>query len=293
LTTLGNNLYDKLFPEQLKAEYGKTIRIRFKDKSLLITSDDPWIPWEIVRPFAVDENGETLYDDPPLCEMFRLSRWLIGRGAPDQLFLKEGAWVAPPGSAPEADVENRYFQELHRRQWQVRLSGPLAKSAEVQTRLQAKNTQLFHFACHGSFDASIPDNSMIKLADGFFSPGQIDARVRAGLMAAKPVIFLNACHAGEIGFELTGLGGWAKTFFDCGVSAFIGSLWEINGKLAAQFAQAFYNRLWGINGFEGKAQPLGQAFHEARLVIKAVDEANPTWLAYVLYGDPYGEVLLG
>ena len=191
-------------------------------------------------------------------------------------------------------MENRYFQELHRRQWQVSLSGPLAKSAEVQMRLQAKNTQLFHFACHGGFDATTPDNSMIKLADGVLQPRTDSTRVtRAGLMAAKPVVFLNACHSGEIGFDLTGLGGWAKTFFDCGVSAFIGSLWEINGKLAAQFAQEFYNRLWGINGFEGQAQPLGQAFHEARMVIKAVDEANPTWLAYVLYGDPYGQVLLG
>ena len=294
LATLGNNLYDKLFPELFKAEYGKTIRTRFKDKNLLITSDDPWIPWEIVRPFAVDESGEILYDDPPLCEMFRLSRWLTGRGAPDQLLMKEGVWVAPPGSAPEADVENRYFQELHRRQWQVRLSGPLAKSAEVQTRLQAKNTQLFHFACHGSFDASIPNDSMIKLADGFFKPGQIvDPRTRAGLTAAKPLVFLNACHSGEIGFELTDLGGWAKAFFDSGASAFVGSLWAINGKLAARFAQEFYNRLWGINGFAGQAQPLGQAFHEARMVIKAVDEANPTWLAYVLYGDPYGQVTLG
>jgi hypothetical protein len=294
LATLGNNLYEKLFPEQFKVEYGKVIRTKFEDKSLLITSDDPWIPWEIVRPFAVDENGEILYDDEPLCERFRVSRWLIGRGTPDQLFMKEGTWVAPPGSAPEADVENRYFQELHRRQWQVSLSGPLAKSAEVQTRLQAKNTQLFHFACHGSFDASIPNDSMIKLADGFFKPGQIvDPRTRAGLTAAKPLVFLNACHSGEIGFELTDLGGWAKAFFDSGVSAFIGSLWEINGKLAARFAQEFYNRLWGINGFEGKAQPLGQAFHEARMVIKELDEANPTWLAYVLYGDPYGQVVLG
>jgi len=293
LATLGNTLYAKLFPEQLKAEYAKTIRTKFEKKSLLITTDDPWIPWEIVRPFAVDENGEVLYDDAPLCERFRLARWLIGRGAPDQLFMKEGAWVAPPGSAPEAEVENRYFQELHRRQWQVSLAGPLARAAEVQARLQAKTTQLFHFACHGGFDASNPDNSMIKLADGFFSPAQIDPRTRGGLLATKPVVFLNACHSGEIGFELTGLGGWARAFYDCGVSAFIGSLWEINGKLAAQFAQEFYNRLWGVNGFEGQAQPLGQAFYEARMKIKEADEANPTWLAYVLYGDPYGQVTLG
>jgi hypothetical protein len=293
LVTLGNDLFDKLFSKELKEEYGATIREQFKDKSLMITSDEPWIPWEIVRPFAVDKDGNVLYDDEPLCERFRLSRWLVGPGAPDQLTMKQGTWVAPPGSAPEADVENCYFLDLHRRQWQVSLAGPLTRAAEVQGCLQARNTHLLHFACHGNFDADNPDNSRIRLAGGDFSPSQLDVRSRAGLTATKPVVFLNACHSGEVGFDLTGLGGWAEKLLGWGASAFIGSLWEINGKLAAQFAQEFYNRLWGINGFEGKAQSLGQAFREARLAIKEVDEANPTWLAYVLYGDPYGEVLLG
>ncbi len=106
-------------------------------------------------------------------------------------------------------------------------------------------------------------------------------------------MFLNACHAGRVGAGLTYLGGWAQAFYDAGVSAFIGSLWEINDALAAQFALAFYDRLWGLGAFEGKAQPLGQAFCEARMTIRDADPANPTWLAYVLYGDPYGQVILG
>lgn len=293
LVALGNDLFDKLFSRELKEEYGKTIRTKFAGRSLLITSDEPWIPWEVVRPFAVDRDGNLLYDDPPLCEMFRLSRWLAGPGAPDQVKVKQGAWVAPVGGAPEAEAENRYFQELHRRLWQVELAGPLTSASEVQARLQARSTQLLHFACHGNFDATNPDNSKVKLADGYFSPAQLDARMRAGLAAARPLVFLNACHSGEIGFALTGLGGWAATLIGWGASAFIGSLWEINGKLAAQFAREFYDRLWGINAFEGRPQPLGQAFYEARLAIKAADEANPTWLAYVLYGDPYGQVALG
>lgn len=294
LAALGNSLYRDLFPESLKAEYARTIRTRFDGKSLLITSDEPWIPWEMVRPAAVDEaTGEILYDDPPLCEKFCLSRWLTGRGAPDQLAMKEGAWVAPAGSAPEAEAENRYFQELHRRQWQVKLTGPLTQIAEVQARLASRGVHLFHFACHGNFEAANPEDSMLKLADGYFKPAQIDTQIRASLTAARPLVFLNACHSGEVGFALTGAGGWAAAFFQAGAGAFIGSQWEINGKLAARFAQEFYDRLWGVNSFEGRPQPLGQAFHEARLALKAADEANPTWLAYVLYGDPYGQVILG
>jgi hypothetical protein len=294
LIALGNELFDKLFSKELKVEYTERIRGEFAGRGLMIISDEPWIPWEIVRPFALDKDGNILYDDPPLCEMFHLSRWLNGPGAPDQITMRQGAWVAPPSSAPEADVENRYFQELHRRQWQVALAGPLTRSAEIQAQLQARNTTFLHFACHGNFDASNPDNSMVQLAGGdFFSPSKIDLRSRAGVAAAKPLVFFNACHSGRISFDLTRLGGWAADLLAFGVSAFVGSLWAINGKLAAQFAQEFYNRLWGINGFEGRPQPLGQAFHEARMKIKEADEANPTWLAYVLYGDPYGQVVLG
>ena len=36
--------------------------------------------------------------------------------------------------------------------------------------------------------------------------------------------------------------------------------------------------------------PLGQAFHDARMVIKNLDLANPTWLAYVLYGNPNARI---
>jgi len=61
-------------------------------------------------------------------------------------------------------------------------------------------------------------------------------------------------------------------------------LWEINDDLAARFAVEFYNRFFGLAGHA--RQPLGQAFHEARLVLKDLDPANPTWLAYALYGNP-------
>jgi hypothetical protein len=291
LSDLGANLFDQLFPQALKDEYGKVVRKKYAGRALLITSDEPWIPWEVVRPFAVDDNGDVLYDDPPLCEMFRLSRWLAGRGAPDQVAMRQGVWVAPPDNLQAAGAEGAFFEELHRRNWQISLSGPLTRVDEVQKRLQSKDTQLFHFACHGNFDAANPDNSKIKLEGGFFSPGQIDIQARAGLLATRPMVFLNACHAGQVGFGLTGLGGWAEKFLQSGASAFIGSLWEINDKLAAQFAQEFYNRLWGLTGVA--PAPLGQAFHEARMAIKTADEANPTWLAYVLYGDPQGRVLLG
>lgn len=295
LAKIGRNLFESLFPAgtgRFKDEYRK-FREKYRGKSLLITSDDPWIPWEMVRPYLADDDGNVIYDDPPLCEMFQVSRWLSGRGAPDQLKMRQGVWVAPPDNLQAAQEESDYFADLQRRQWQVALAGPLSTLAEVEDRLQDGGTQFFHFACHGNFNTDDPNESKLKLAGDFLSPRDISGTVQTGLRKAKPVVFLNACYGGRVGVGLTQLGGWAEKFIEAGVSAFIGSLWEINDVLAARFAREFYDRLWGVNAFAGKPQPLGQAFFQARMAIKAADEANPTWLAYVLYGDPYGQVVLG
>ena len=290
LANIGQDLYDALFSPELKAEYRTRLRESYRGKSLLITSDEPWVPWEMVRPFEADADGNTLYDDEPLCERFQVSRWLAGRGAPDRLLLKSGVWIAPADNLAAAQLESDYFAALQRQQWQLSLDGPLSALAEVQAQFLAGATQLYHFACHGNFNHDDPNESRLKLGSDFLRPSQIVGAQRAGLLRSRPLVFLNACYSAGSGFALTRLGGWAQCFFDAGASAFIGSLWEINDALAAQFAQEFYNRLWGLAGCA--PMPLGQAFHEARLCIKQADEANPTWLAYVLYGDPQGQVTL-
>src|SRR5690606_23350175 len=73
---------------------------------------------------------------------------------------------------------------------------------------------------------------------------------------------------------------------DVGASAFVGTLWEVNDLLAAEFAIVFYDRLLA-------GDTLGQAFYAARLAVRDRQPDNPTWLAYVLYGDPNSRVVWG
>ncbi len=75
----------------------------------MITSDEPWIPWEMVRPME-REAGRTLFIDAPLCEQFRLTRWLNGPGAPDQLQVKRGVIVAPEDNLQFVQDELNYFR---------------------------------------------------------------------------------------------------------------------------------------------------------------------------------------
>jgi CHAT domain-containing protein len=242
----------------------------------------------MVRPFE-RERGRTLYSDPPLCELFRLSRWLSGSGAPDRLTVKRGVVVAPRDNLQSVQEEIDYFKRVQPpgAAWSI----PLLTTADVRRELQGGAAQLFHFSCHGNFQADDADESRLKLEDGFLMPSNIRFDDRLALWQSAPLVFLNACHAGRVGLTVTRLGGWAECFIQAGATAFVGSLWEINDKLAAKFAREFYDRLWGLGGHA--AQTAGEAFYAARMALKAEDEANPTWLAYVFYGDPNGRIVFG
>ena len=144
--------------------------------------------------------------------------------------------------------------------------------------------QLFHFATHGNYNQEFVDESPIVLEGDPLFPSDLTRRRAKGLRREKPLIFLNTCHGARVGYNLTGLGGWAQRLVDhLGVTAFVGALWEVHDELASKFAQIFYEELWA-----GKT--MGEAFHSARQQIRAMQAANPTWLAYTLYGDPNSRV---
>jgi hypothetical protein len=293
LASIGQNLYADLFSAELKREYALLRREAgaFVGRNLVITTDDPWIPWELAKPYGPEADGGASFDDPYLCETFCVSRWLAGRGAPDRMVIRSGAWVVPPSDLGASSAESDFFAGLHRRRWSVKLHGPLTSLVEVEQQLATGQLGLLHFAGHGSFDADNPDASRVALSDGFFTPSLLSPQLATGVRRGQPLVFLNACHSGRAAPGLTRLGGWAQRLIEAGAGAFIGTLWEVDDELAAKFAQEFYSRLWGLGG--GVPLPLGRAFQEARLAVREAGPTNSTWLAYVLFGDPACEVVLG
>ncbi|MDW8318998.1 MAG: CHAT domain-containing protein [Anaerolineae bacterium] len=287
LTRIGQNLYDRLFSAELKREYRRIRRLAAQGvvRSLVITSDEPWIPWELVKPYEYDEATGEAIDDDFLCAQFRLSRWLASRGIPDFVRVRATRLVAPGSNLAYVQRERDYF--AHELPPGIRPGPLLQTKGEVLDALQSAAAQLFHFACHGDFVYDNPDESALVLRDReTLTPSEVIGPVRAGVARSRPLVFLNACHSGQLGFALTGLGGWAERFVHAGASAFVGTLWEVNDALAAEFAVEFYRRLW-------QGEPLGHAFYAARLHIRRLDEANPTWLAYTLYADPNARALVG
>jgi hypothetical protein len=285
LRQIGWDLYEQLFTPALRRAYRRLRELRQQqpDLSLLIVSAEPWIPWEMILPHEDD-----LPDEDFLCAQFRMTRWLDGRGLPGDFSLRQARVVVPKSNLPSVKAEQDFFSlDLPGLRPDITYGGAwLNMASQVTDALRAGDVQLFHFACHGDFDYTRPDESALKLQNDSLRPSQIVGPMRSGVAHSKPLVFLNACHTGETGFSLTRMGGWAARFVRAGASAFIGSLWEVNDDLAAKFAIRFYTDLL-------QGATLGDAFHAARAHIRAEDPANPTWLAYTLYADPNGRVKPG
>ncbi|MEZ4709556.1 MAG: CHAT domain-containing protein [Caldilineaceae bacterium] len=288
LVRIGENLFEKLFPEALRNEYWRLKELREQGviRSLLIISDEPWIPWEIVKPYQYDEKTDSDLTDDFLAVAFELCRWLAGRGPLADLHVDAASVVIPELDLAYVQQEKQYFEGLKGRG--LRVADPLQSRDDVLDAVHEGEFQVLHLAAHGNFNPDKVDQSPLVLQDRQeLWPSDLSGSQVRALRRQRPIVFLNACHSGQIEFSLTGLGGWAEQMVSTiGVGAFIGSLWEVNDLLAAEFATFFYDQL--IAG-----EPLSAAFRAARSHIRQRQPSNPTWLAYTLYGDPNGRTEWG
>ncbi|MCX6046877.1 MAG: CHAT domain-containing protein, partial [Chloroflexi bacterium] len=287
IETIGQDLFAKVFSPELQREYWRlqTLREQGRLRSLLVISDEPWIPWELVKPYFFDQDTKQEYSDDYLAVAFAFVRWLAGRGASSQVTVKAARLVLPDANLAATVREQALFTQLATKG--VMIGQPLRTRVEVLQATKEGNIELLHLAAHAGFSPENADESPIILQNQEkLLPSDLAGARSIGFRRVRPLVFLNACHTSQAEFTLTGLGGWVERMIgDISVGAFIGSLWEVNDGLAAEFAIQFYDNLLA-------GQTFGEAFHAARLVIRKQQPANPTWLAYTLYADPNGRMNL-
>jgi hypothetical protein len=289
LENMGEGLFEGLFSPELKQVYWRLKALREAGiiSTFLIISDEPWIPWELVKPYQWDDAQNVARKDGFLAESFQLCRWLPDKRSPAAaVAVTVARLVAPDLDLPEVKRERDFFAELEKRGVQV--GKPLTTRSEVLHETRSGKMKLLHVAAHGDFKAQNANTSEIALQNGeTLNPDALAGSASEAVRRERPLVFLNVCHGAQQEFALTGLGGWTDQFLNTlGASAFVGALWAVNDALAGQFAVAFYEQL-------SKGESFAAACHAARLVIRQQSPANPTWLAYTLYADPNGRVTWG
>ena len=158
LGAIGEELYE-IFPLALREEFDQRILRLVEDgkvSSLLITSDEPWIPWEMVRPYRYDRYTDEMTPDNFLAESFAVTRWLPGRFGPHfETHISDGALIVPESGLIHTGEEEEYVRALGAEG--VQIGEPIGTRADVLKLMQDGTAQLIHFAAHAGFD---PDNPL-------------------------------------------------------------------------------------------------------------------------------------
>lgn len=279
LETKGTYLFSTLLPEPLQSLLWQ---IRHRITRIRIDSEEPYIPWELIRLSGPDEEGNVT-EDRFLCE-YEFTRWIPGYGLRSRLGLADFGVVIPDDSGlASAQEEKTYLSGLASPGRKVTAVAPAFD--ELMDALAAGVHDVWHFSGHGSVqDDQDPNRAVIQLADGQrFTPEQISGR-QVNVGRPGPLVFFNACQIGRAGMSLTGLGGWARQFLHTGAAGFVGPMWNVHDNPARDFARAFYDRLLA-------GQPIGAATLAARNDIRRYQDA--TWLAYTVYGHPSAGISTG
>ena len=174
----GLNLYDELIPRGLKELYWK---IRDNIKSIQVYSKEPWIPWEIIKPWRKLDNGEP-EEDEFFCERFIFSRWLIGTKIETKEKIRKVKVVVPSDSRLKSVVDDEDSYE------------------EVKDTLKTGGYDLIHFSSHGKHANGMPLYSVIELEDGRTIRPEDISGMSTKFGISHPVVFLNSCQSGVQGF---------------------------------------------------------------------------------------------
>lgn len=250
---------------------------RHKDENLTlqILSDDPYLPWEVVK-----LEGPERQEGPYLVEAYLLTRWLRQVPLPPsalRLPLQRVVSVVPKASGLE--LARSEEEELIKLFGSDRLQPLEPTFAAVLAAFKTEDFDGWHFSGHGSPAGRDPSSATFMLdEDGELTPDDLEAHGQK-LREVQPLIFFNGCYTGQVGFALAGLGGWAQASLKVGASAFIGTLWAVQDSRAPVFARAFYEAFLA-------GQPIAEAVRSARRQLRDAFPGDPTWLAYTVYAHP-------
>lgn len=298
----GRNFFKDFFPGDLQLKYWQLEKFI---SSVRVISDEAWIPWELIRPWARDKKDEFF-----LCQRYSFSRWFQSKvtqsfnyevtsdgrvffpGEPKNLTnrrFKNVKIVSPiKPDLPETLEELKWITDFFIQKTGKKPSH-VSSRAELEESLRTGGFDILHISTHGSYNRNIPSESYFELENNeIFTIKDLTGEFTQ-FGKNNPIVILNNCESARQGFSLTSIQGWAKEFISCGASAFIGTLWKINSEIALQFSKSLYTNL-------SKGLPLGEAVKEARIscIHKCQKDCapncdmqeDPSWLSYQLYGHP-------
>lgn len=258
LKEIGTLLYRSLLPVGLQQF------LRICGKHLLILTEEPEIPWEL------------LYDG----ENFLGLKYSVGRCLMwnEEVSLKPSnrsrslsflIIANPADNLPEAEREAatllKYLKEKGLNC--TYLVGPQATSTEILLQLNSGKHDIIHYCGH--IDNALCLAGGEKLGVSEISKASVNALL----------IFLNGCSSTKNMLLENQIGNLASVFLSTGAQAVIGTTRKVTDLGARSFAENFYTSI-----LEGEA--LGEALRKTAQALYRMNNADFTWASFVMYGVP-------
>jgi hypothetical protein len=266
--------FQKLFWEMIDA--GKA------PKTILVVSDDPYVPWELMVPRRLGQGA--IETRAPLGVEFSVGRWIRGdyTSPPQEIPLQKTYVVAPSyvmqsKNLKYAPQETAFVCSTFK---PSRSIDP-ADFDNIEAALLDKGITLLHFICHGAADATqqtVYLRDMVNNLSGSVVEGS-DNFVNA-LYRDHTFVFLNACEVGRAAPALVGVNGLPATFLRLGASGVVAALWSVKDDLAHEVAEKFYTTV-----VQQPQTPFAEILRDIRAKAYA-GEAEDTYAAYCFYGSP-------
>jgi CHAT domain-containing protein len=279
LKALGGELFDELIPEPI----GKLLwRHRKQLKNVLIVSDEPFIPWELVH---LKNAGRLPKTEDWFLAQLGAMRWFQGTWPVDELHLDKVRTCAPKYPVPNLELQSTAVEAAFLKDTFGATAVRPTSEAALKVLSKPGSFDVFHFAGHGEADVGgarillqgrVEDGAYVVDDLNETTIGQY-AELARPADRRRPLVVLNACQAGRQVPKLTRVGGFARALVARGAGAFVSSLWSVGDEPATAFTRALYERLLA-------GDTLCEASVAARDAAREGDES--TWLAYVVYGNP-------
>lgn len=270
------------------------------DHLVIQTTGEFDIPWEIIY---VSDPTLSVQEEPEVVLAHFLgmrgsTRWVYNAALPRKVAVRRGhaRYLCPSYTgAGLALAFTREEAQLVRGALHASVVRP--GTAAAMSKLMTDGFDLLHFAGHGVWSTTPPDqrlllarfrNSRPEAGDTAYSATTLrhDLPDRGDSAAADSaaMVFLNACDVGRTDASTAGLGGFPEAFLRGGVGILLGCSWAIDDEIGGTFSRHFYEAI--------KTSDIGDAMRTARTRSLDDDNDDLSALAYVAYAHPHARVTM-
>jgi len=291
--SLGRFLFDTLVPSPIQES------LRYLDTPLLISTNTPEIPWELLYDSKTSPGhylcqrvsvgrqlhsgrNSTAMNRQPLSDRLSVDTSLhkarkMGRREAQGLSVLFLVNPTNERSLAEEEVAT-LCTTLPESVSRIILYRQQANQLEIRMSVKADTPQILHYA--GPVPVTLSSGEPALALAG---SSRLDASAASQLFQAfprRPLVFLSYVDSLQVGtlpaHEMELLAGNLMT---AGAGAVIAMRWPVNIQSAREFAVLFYQEL-------AVGLSLGEAMRRTRTIMAQRHPEDPSWMSYILYGDP-------